>query len=309
MPLTLLEASKQVDSEVKRSAIIEMFARNSDLLRVLPFMDITGGAYAYTQEGKLPGVAFRGFNESYTESVGVVNPQVEVLRIAGGDLDVDKALVKTHGLEIRDTREAMKVKALALNITGQVINGDSVANPRVFDGLKNRITGNQLIANSASSGGGVLSLANLDQLIDQVDNPTHLLMSKAMRRIISQAARNTGVAGYITWDKNEFGEKVAFYQDVPILVVDYDDTGARILDFNEANSGGGSAVGQSIYCVSMGDGMLSGLQNGVMEVDDLGQLQTSPVYRTRIEWLVGLAAMHGRCAARLSSIKNGAATA
>ena len=97
MALTLLEASKQNDGDVKRAAVIEMFAANSDLLRVMPFEDIPGGSYSYNQEGKLPGVAFRGFNEAYSESVGILNPQVEVLKIAGGDLDVDKALIKTRG--------------------------------------------------------------------------------------------------------------------------------------------------------------------------------------------------------------------
>jgi len=79
MAMTLLEASKINDGEVVRNAVIEMFARNSDILAALPFMDIQGGSYAYTQEGSLPGVAFRGVNEGYDESVGVLNPQVEVL--------------------------------------------------------------------------------------------------------------------------------------------------------------------------------------------------------------------------------------
>jgi len=94
MPLTLVEASKLNDGDIKRAGVIQMFAENSDLLRVMPFEDIPGGSLSYNQEGKLPGVAFRGFNEAFDESVGIVNPQVEVLRIAGGDLDVDRAIVK-----------------------------------------------------------------------------------------------------------------------------------------------------------------------------------------------------------------------
>jgi hypothetical protein len=100
------------NDEVKRSAIIELFAY-PDLLKVLPFMDVPGGSYTYTQEGQLPGVAFRGFNEAYGNGVGVVNSQVEVLKIVGGDLDVDKALIKTHGANIRTMQEKMKVKALS----------------------------------------------------------------------------------------------------------------------------------------------------------------------------------------------------
>ena len=85
---------------------------------------------------------------------------------------------------------------------------------------------------------------------------------------------------------------------------------ARILDFNEASNNvtpGSSAT--SIYCVSFGSNMVQGLQNGVMEVEDLGEIDSKPVYRTRVEWLVGLAIMHGRAAARLWSISDAAVTA
>lgn len=308
--LTLLQASEMAlgNDEVKRAAIIELFA-TPDLLRVMPFTDVAGGAYVYIQEGQLSGVAFRGINESYTSSTGVINPQVERLRIVGGDLDVDKALLKTHGPGIRSTQEKMKVKALSLYIAGKMVNGDSESDPREFDGLRKRITGSQLFPAGSSSGGDALSLAVLDEAIDAVDGATHLVMSKRMRNLLSQAAKNPNVAGYVTWDKNEYGERVAFYNDLPILVTDYDDTGAQVIDFNEANPGGGSTVGTSIYIVKIGDEGVMGVQNGVMEVSDLGEINSAPVLRTRIEWLVSMAVMSGRCAARIWGIKKAAVTA
>ncbi len=308
--LTLLEASQLAmgADEIKRGAIIELFA-TPDLLKVLPFMDINGGAYTYTQEGQLPGVAFRGYNEAYTNGVGVVNAQVERLRIVGGDLDVDKALIKTHGADIRSRQERMKVKALSLFIAGKIINGDSEADPREFDGLRKRIVGSQLIPAGSGVNGDALSLTLLDEAIDAVDQPTHLVMSKRMRNLLSAAARNTAVAGYLTWEKNEFGERIAYYNDLPILVTDYDDTGAQVIDFNEACPGGGTTTGTSIYVLSVGDAGVVGLQNGVMEVDDLGEVNDKPVLRTRIEWLVALAVMNGKAAARIWGIKKAAVVA
>jgi len=307
--LTLMEASKLNDGNVKRAAIIEMFARNSDLLRALPFEDIPGGSLAYNQEGKLPGVAFRGYNEAYSESTGIINPQVEVLRIAGGDLDVDKALIKTRGEGVRSQHEAMKVKALSLHLAAKMVNGDSEANPREFDGLRKRIVGGQLFGPTAAQNvDGPLSLEVLDAAIDAVDNPTHLLMSKAMRRKLQTAARQ-GVGGDITVDTDEFGFRVTRYNDLPILIADYDDQGQRIIDFNEAGPSADSQTETSLYVLSIGDGKIVGLQNGVMEVEDLGELDAKPVFRTRIEWLIGLAAMHGRAAARIWGITNAAVTA
>lgn len=308
--LTLLQASEQAlgNDEVKRAAIIELFA-TPDLLRVIPFIDVAGGAYVYLQEGQLSGVAFRGINESYSTSTGIINPQTERLRIVGGDLDVDTALIKTHGPDIRTRQERMKVKALSLYIAGKMINGDSETDPREFDGLRKRITGSQLFAAGASSGGDALSLAVLDEAIDAVDGATHLVMSLRMRNLLAQAARTPTVAGYVTWDKNEFGERIAFYNDLPILCTNYDDKNAQVIDFNEANPGGGSAVGTSIYIVHVGDEGVVGLQNGTMEVTDLGEIQSSPVLRTRIQWLVSMAVMSGRAAARIWGVKKAAVTA
>ena len=309
MAMTLLEASKINDGEVVRNAVIEMFARNSDILAALPFMDIQGGSYAYTQEGSLPGVAFRGVNEGYDESVGVLNPQVEVLRIAGGDLDVDMAILDMNGEQVRTVHEAAKVKALSLYLTKKIIKGDSATDIKEFDGLQNRITGSQLIAAGSTNGGDALSLAKLDEAIDAVDNPTHLIMSKAMKRRITAAARDVDVGGYISYSVDAFGRKVTNYNDLPILIADYDDTGARILDFDEVGPGGSTATATSIYVVSFGENMLTGLQNGIMKVRDLGELDSKPVKRTRVEWYVSLAALHGRCAARLWGISNAAVVA
>ena len=44
MALTLVEASKLHSGDVVRSAIIEIYARSSDILRVLPFETIAGSA-------------------------------------------------------------------------------------------------------------------------------------------------------------------------------------------------------------------------------------------------------------------------
>lgn len=310
MAITLLEASKLNAGDVKRSAVIQMFAENSDLLRVLPFEDIPGGSLSYNVEGKLPGVAFRGYNESYSESTGVVNPQVEVLRIAGGDLDVDKAIVKTRGEQVRSTHEALKVKAMALYLTAKILHGDSEADPREFDGLRKRITGDQLVpANLGSpSANSPLSLEALDAAIDRVDSPTHIIMSKDMRRKLTVASRSTTVGGEITYTIDEFGRRVTQYNGLPILIADYDDTGARILNFNEAGPAGGTSS-TSVYVASFGPNMLTGLQNGVMDVTDLGEIDSKPVYRTRVEWLVGMAAMHGRAAARVWGVTNAAVTA
>ena len=308
MALTLVEAAKQSQDPIQ-SAVIEMYSRNSDVLRELPFNTITGSAMRYNREETLPGIGFRGVNEAYTESTGILNPQVEPLVIAGGDLDVDTFILQTMGQSQRAVQENMKAKALALAWTKAFIKGDSASDPRSFDGLQVRLTGDQLFYAGTTDGGDALSLAKLDELIDRVENPTHLVMNKTMRRRLSIAARLYTVGGYITFELDAFGRQITKYNDLPILIADYDNTGTDILAFNELASTGSTATASSIYCVSLGDGMLTGIQSGNMMVKDLGELQTKPAMRTRVEWFSGIACFHGKAAARLGGITNAAVTA
>jgi hypothetical protein len=308
MALTLIESAKLHSGDVVRAAAIEIYAGSSDILRVLPFEGIAGNALKYNREETLPGVGFRGVNEAYTESTGVLNPITETLAIAGGDLDVDKFILKTMGQDQRSVQEAMKIKALGLCWTKKFLKGDQTSDPREFDGLQARIIGGQLINQGSTAGGDVLTLAKMDELVDQVENPTHLIMNKTMKRRFIAAARSSSVGGYITFDKDAMGVPVMSYAGLPILTVDLDETGTAILPFTEA-AASGTAQCTSLYCVSLGDGKLMGLKNGEMEVSDLGELQTKPALRTRLEWYAGMAIFHGRAAARLRYVKDGAITA
>ena len=308
MALTLLEAAKLESGNAVKQAIIELYAGSSDILANLPFTSIQGNALKYNRETALPGVGFRGVNEGYSESSGILNPLTESLVIAGGDLDVDKFIVDTMGANQRSVQEAMKVRALALAWTAKFIKGDTANDPKEFDGLQTRITGAQKIAAGSTANGTPLSLAKLDEAVDQTLNPTHMIMSKAMARKFAAAARNSSVSGYISWDKNQLGQRVMAYNDIPILTVDLDHTQTAILPFTEAATSG-TATASSIYIISAGEEGVIGLQNGGIDVRDLGELETAPKYRTRVEWYTGLAAFNGRAATRLWSIADSAITA
>lgn len=309
MALTLLEAAKLETGDVLRSAVIELYARSVMILEVLPFEDIPGNALKFNQENRLADVGFRGVNEAFAESVGTLNPITEALVIAGGDLDVDKFIVRTMGEGQRVVQMRMKLKALAHRYAFTFIKGDSLTNLKEFDGLQVRLTGAQRIDNGATSGGDPLSLNKLDETIDAVDRPTHIMMSKALRRRLSAASRNTSVGGFIQFEQDDFGRKQIFYQGIPIIDADENGNTEPALAFDEANPGGGANVGTSIYVLQLEEGMLTGLQNDGPRVDDLGELDTKPVLRTRLEWYTGLALMHTRAAGRLRGITDAAVVA
>jgi hypothetical protein len=319
MALTLIEAAKIAlgKDEALRATVMELFARNSDLLQYMPFEDIQGNALKFNREKTLPGVAFRGVNQAYTESTGEVEAVTESLAIAGGDLDVDVFLVKTAGANQRAIQEEMKIKALSLSLTKALIKGSVISDPKSFDGIQVRTTGDQYIQGAAAAtASGALSLARLDQVIDATEDATHLIMNKTMRRLLSGAARAAAVGGYITYDLDAFGRRVTRYNDLPILAVDKDETNTDIMAFDElgyfpaaavAGSTGCAAArvtNTSIYCVSFAPNGVLGLQSAPMEVRDLGEQQSKPVFRTRVEWYVTLGMLRPRSASRICGIMN-----
>lgn len=304
MALTLVEAAKVAlgRQEIYKYTIMERYAKSSDVLQYIPIENIAGNSMSFNREELLPSAGFRMVNQGYTASEGKLDRITESLTIAGGDLDVDKFIVDTMGPDQRAVQEAMKVKSLSLAITQKIIKGDITTSNTDFDGLQIRCAGAQLIVNRGGAASNV-SMIHVDETIDQVESPTNLIMSKEMRRHITDGARLQTVGGYVTYDYDSYGRQVTKYNDLQILIADRDQNNALVLPYTET-SAGGTATTASLYCVSFVDNGVVMLQNGDMDVRDLGELNTSPVFRTRVEWYLTLAIMRERAAARLYSIGN-----
>lgn len=309
MALTTVEAGKLGRQDSLKQGIVEIF-REGKLYAAMPQLSVTGTGIHYNQEQTLPGIGFRGVNEAYSESTGIINPQSEALKIFGGDVDIDLALEAMQGAEIRTAQVAMKVKAARLKLEKTLIKGDSTSNVNEFDGLQARIPSgsSQLITNAANGGG--LSLAALDELIDAVDetvgNPV-LIMNRTLRRRLSAAARVAAAVGNLQYGQDALGRQQLVYNGVPIIDIDHDEAGAQIMAFNETQ--GSSSVCSSVYCVAAGVNGATLITNGGIGVRDLGEIDTKPVRRIRVEAYLGMAVFHPRAIARLAGITNAAVAA
>lgn len=296
--LTQAEWSKLYPDPLQ-SGVVELIIETNPIMQYMPWQNIAGAAYVYNREQTLPGVAFRGVNDSYTESTGVVNRLAEPLKIMGGDLDVDRALI-SWSTNINDTRaieDAMKVKALSLTHLKTVFDGDSGTDANEFDGLNVRLTGNQVI--TAGANGAALTLAMLDDLVDAVQgSPSLLVMNKKCRQLVRQAARS--VPG-LTISKDDLGREIDQYYGVPIAYTEFDAAGNQILGFDETVGTANDTA--SIYALRFGPGMMFGAQTSPISVRDLGELETKPAFRTRIEHYGTIVLQHPRCAARLEGVK------
>lgn len=298
--VTLIEAAKLALNQglTLQAGMIMTFLEAAPLLNAMSFQTIAGNALQYNLSGALPGIAFRGINESYTPTVGVINPQTEALRVIGGELNVDTAIVQSMGLGIRAQQEKMQATAIAQKLAQTFIKGNQESDPREFDGLERRLTGAQVLSNSDAANGGALSVGKLDELMDATEGGNALLMLKKHRRKLNAFMRDSNA---ISMSKDEFGRQFEMYNGHRILIADAHGTTPQITE-DEEYTGGGTADGSSIYCLHIEEGWLSAIQNGVMRVANLGELQAKPAFGTRIEWLVGFHLPHPRAAARLRNI-------
>nr|WP_303168571.1 hypothetical protein [Bifidobacterium dentium] len=318
MALTLAESAK-LSQDTLAKGVLETFVQTSPILDRIPFMEIAGNAYAYDEEATLPGVAFRSVNEAYTESTGTVNQKSEKLVILGGDADVDRFIQQTRS-NVNDQRAeqtALKVKAISYKFQETFFTGDSSVDTKSFDGLRKRLTGKQVI-DAAANGMPILGSSNAEihQFLDKLDellaavpgiNSANgaIYASAAIIRKIGSAMRH--ISYDTTLQQDIAGKRVMQWNGIPILEAGQTPAGKEILDTTETQ--GTATNTASIYAVKFGQGEgdqgVTGLTNGGVMVEDLGQLQEKPAYRTRIEFYCGLGVFSGKAAARLKGVLNG----
>lgn len=279
MALTLLEANK-LTQDMLQKGVIETMAKTSGVLQRLPFVEVVGSGYAYNLVNELPEVGYRAVNGQYTESTVGAEQMVESLVILGGDADVDVYLTRTHSNinDLRAMQTELKAKATARQFEVDFFKGTGASD--TLKGLDQRLTEGKVGTAVKSA----LSYDALNELLDAVvDGADCLFMSKKMRRDLLSLLQKDG--HYIENGSDAFGRPVSMYGGVEIVPVE------------------DSLIPEGkIYAVKFGtDQYVHGLSNGGVQVRDLGELDTKPCFRTRIEFYCGLATKHTKCFAVLDT--------
>jgi HK97 family phage major capsid protein len=296
MAMTKVEAAKLTNDLLLRG-VIETIITDSSVLQYLPFEDVTGTAVTYNREDAAPTVAFYDVGDTWAESTPTFTQVTVPLKILGGDADVDNFLQQTYRNpnDLEAEVISLKSKAVAYEFSDAFYNGDIGSNPKEFDGIKAlNVAGPASQTLSMGTNGGALTLDKLDELVDAVKpgRPDALLMAKRTRRKLSALRRASG--NLLETDRNEFGLRALYYDGIPILV---DDNIAT----NESEGASG-AVCSSVYAVKFGRQGIMGLENGGIQVERVGELETKDATRTRVKWYVGLALFGTLGQARLKGI-------
>ena len=306
MALTLAEANK-LSNDILLQGVVETIIKDSPILQRLPFIEIVGNGLTYNQEKTLPGIDFYDIGDTWVESTPTFEQVTANLKIMGGDADVDNFLKSTRS-NAQDLEAAvveLKAKAVKNKFEEVFIYGDATPNPKEFDGLRKLIdttsAGDQVVAMGAT--GATLTLAKLDELIDAVKGgkPDLLLMSRRTRRKINALVRASG--GMVDSDRDQWGNFVQLWDDVPIGVNDW------ILDTHtlsgslETGTTGGAC--STIYAIQTGEWALCGLTSpGQLTVEPIGSMESKDATRTRVKWYVSLALFSAVKAAALIGVQD-----
>jgi hypothetical protein len=299
MPLLLAESAKLSNDMVQRG-VIETIIEESPMLMAMSFLEVEGNSFKFNQENTLGGAQFYAVNGVWSEASATFTQKTVNLAILGGDADVDNFVQRARS-NLNDQRAIqtlLKAKDVARKWEQTVVYGNTATDANAFDGLDILLPKNvghpQVIFPAA--GGGSLTLALLDQLIDLVKagKPDLLLMSKRSRRKLK--ALLTASAHYVESGESAFGRQVMMYDGIPVLISDF------ITDTEAADNGTGSTF-SSIYAIhlSPADG-LTGLTNGGIEAIDVGNLETKDASRVRIRWYVGMALLRDSAVARIDGV-------
>tara|TARA_Y100000310_G_scaffold327929_1_gene395120 strand:- start:607 stop:1599 length:993 start_codon:yes stop_codon:yes gene_type:complete len=308
MALTLVEGAKK-SNNVLQQGVIELLVKEDMLLDRLPFQDITGNGLTYNVETTISPADFFDVGDTWNEGTSTVTSATAVLKILGGDADVDNFLKQTRNdpndlvqQEIESKTKGIKRAFLDALFYGYFTGG----NTKDFDGLQYLIRSstagqNNTIAVATSSGTSkLLLMERLEAAVDLIKTGKGelIVMSKLMRRSINKYLH--GVSGISYMDGANGRIQTLF--DLPVQVNDHirdnesadlqygtDEGGNAVYGHNYADSAGGDDDGgSSIFVLTLGGKALNGIQNGPLTVEPLGSLETKDATRTRLKWYVAI---------------------
>jgi hypothetical protein len=324
MPWTLTELSK-IETDVLRKSVADCLLMESSIMQDIPWETIGTLSTAVVKYQDLPSVGFRKLNAGYSESTGTFMQKTETISLLGGLIDTDKAIARAKNTiaDARAVQQQMMVRAIAYKFNDKFINGSPVSDPEEFKGISKRVDDiyaegytTQLIdcggTYGAARDAGILYdtanqhnfLDKLDQLIYSISGhkPDALYMNKKCLLAVRSLLRR---AQLLNQAQDQFGRIIDVYAGVKLadIGVKADQITEIITNTEDPLSLYTSDVSTSIYAVKYGVGeFLWGIQEYPMEVEDKGLLEATPVYRTEIDWPLGLAHIDPRSIARLCNV-------
>lgn len=327
MAWTLADAIAN-EKDPLRKGVLQVFWLESNLMAAIPWETYKRLRITVTRLNRLslskPGWVPMG--TAYGEATPDFDSLQEEAMKLGRDIDTIKEYADLDG-EFEDLRALgaeAALKAIVYEFNLAVINGpntnaDGTANPASLIGIRQRIDdldggpglGDARLATGANGVlfGPTATAANANTVLDTLNRSIYFIDGHApdwafcnqtfLLGLESQLRR----AGLFATTRDQYERMVYVYRDVPFYDVGVQvDQSTPVLTDTET-------MGSSVDCTSvyMGrngiDTHFGAWEMNPLDVRDLGELQTTPVYRTRVDWAPGLANWHPRALSRVEGIR------
>jgi len=316
MAWTLAELSK-IETDVLRKSVIDTMIMESNILEMCPWETIGQLSTGVVSIQDLPSVGFRKINAGYEESTGHFQHKIEHISLLGGYIDTDKALARAKNTiaDARAIQQQLMIKAMTYEFNDKFINGNPSGSGTSleFKGLLGRVDDinsdgytSQKVQHDVTT---VLATdAKMYAFLDAIDQciysikghkPDYALMSQRTLLGLRSLLRRLKL---LDTTKDMFDRVVDVYQGVRLIDMGVKaDQSTQIITDVETNAGVTTGSNRSsIYFVKFGMGDMSwGIQQYPIEVEDLGLMTDKPVYRTMVDWPLGLATVDPRSLVRL----------
>lgn len=298
--------------DVITNTVVNAMLEKSNVLGLAEFYPMVGNADYTRKASSASGGQFREINSNYPNNQ--VNPQFAnpTLKIFGDQVQTDRAHER-RGSDIASVRASDLLTfayALGKEFQNAFFNGDTTVDAKQFSGLKKIVPAGQII--EAGTDGLAVTLGNataekktqqqflelLDSLVQSIDGGAQALcMDGQLLSRLSTIARDQ-----VSFQLNEFGQQVAFYNGIPILSAGFDKNGSKILPFSEIQGVNNDTT--SVYAFRFGEKEdLSFATNVGVEVKDLGLVGVHYTYS--VDFDLDLVLLNNRAAARLKGIRLG----
>jgi hypothetical protein len=317
MPALTLAEHLKLTKDPLESGVLKDLLRQFKLFQFLPIKSMPGLQVKGVRWQTLPQISTRRLNGSYSTTSGTTEQLTETAFIYGGEYDVDRILMmdKTVVEDPLVTQRQMHIEAVGYKMSDHFINGDHTVDADGFEGLKKRVANQpaRMTVNLANAGDSLKVLAStttmhtfingLDAAI-QYTGATHLFANEAVILGMRQVLRQLNVLLNQTVDN--FDRKFDQYAGATWVDVGLKpDLATEVIPTNEDPGDAGNDA-TSIYAVRFGgeDG-LHGIQlEGTSPTPyRIGELQTQPTIRERIDWAMGLRQKGRYAVARIQGFK------
>ena len=267
---SLAEAQKYVQTKLLAGVVQEIY-EEGQMLQMLPAFAISSKSILYNRETTPPSASFFDIHEQIPFTAQATGDQKEVaLKIAAEASILDRFMMDTYK-DPNDYRTLI-LSGLSLGCTrtmeDKLIYGDIDNDAAEFDGIghlfeQDAADGDTFVGTYAQQrdmNAAGLSLMVLRELIQRVrPKPDILLMTRDIQNLLSAAAFERGVSAnagsVITMTKNEFGDRVPFFDGIRIVPSDY----MKDEDDNTGDKASSTTYMQSIFAIRFGQLMDGGL--------------------------------------------------